>query len=819
MLRSVGIAAVVVGLAWTGLAGAQSSSPLEKAHFINVSEEGKPPQRCKLLKTWRDAKGAPVFQVQAVDTGEMMTIVGTSPHGAGSDPREMTTRIFRWGRSTKPPAGVPVPPPSIAAPATSSQPASVRKPPAVAPQPIRSAPVVSSPQPTSATLTWQKPKPASTSTPAQPTITPNTVTNNKPASSTVAAKPTSVVKGETQSMKPISTHTAQYSSASSLPAASTANRLTSKPAPTAVAVKSSPVVSSKPPQLTPLGTQVVQYSPASPKANQLPEVPKAGDSQPRLAPLPAGSIGNPKSCNGACPQPCEPCCKPCNPCGQSSCVCGTPSPMRQPLIGRLFKSNTPCPCTTVACQPPPSVPTQSVATSAMRPAAATPPPVTVVKTTAEPAKSSDWRKSWGKVEPWKESAKANSVKPIEVAKHVDSKPIEVTKRVDPKPVAMEASKQSNPLNNPDQYRDLVMTSRLANSKIPQQGQPSAVKRPLFAKRPPMGPMPPARPAEEVMTANGPSNGPANLPMSPGQMVAVSADEPNAFWSPKSPSGKEKEKINAFDRPAEPLPQGVPPAIAGVPPAIPGVPPSLPGVAIGLMPPRGPVMNMPTPPLPATAAQRGPVAMMPDSGVPGAMGNAFTLPATSRPIPADFGGTPQEPNGFDPLTRGGQGAPPRVYGMGMAGAYRQPMSNMVAMGPQAPMGVNPLMSVPPTPPNMQAVASSTTSASSGSVPQLLAALKDSLCPSEREAAAEQLSELNWRMQPLVVESLMKSAREDPAATVRAACVHALAHMKVDTPAACALVRDMRSDRDPHVRQEAEEALNALGDSGIQQASHK
>jgi hypothetical protein len=792
MLRSVGIAAVVVGLAWTGLAGAQSSSPLEKARFINVTEEGKPPQRCRLLKTWREANGSPVFQVQAVDTGEIMTIVSAGPQGAGSDPREMTTRIFRWGSGNKPPAGAPVPPPSITARATPSQRASVQKPLAVAPKPVRAASVASAPRPTSAPLTWQKPKPAPAPTPAQPTTTPSAVSNNKPASSAVADKPVPVVTTKTPP----------------LPLMNTSSIASNKPAPSAVAVKSNPVVSSKPPQLTPMSTQVVRYLPASPKANQLPEFPKASNSQSRLAPLPAGSIGNQKSCNCACPQPCGPCCKPCYPCGQSSCVCGTPSPMRQPLIGRLFKSNTPCPCTTVACQPPPSAPTRSAGTSATKPAAAMPPSVAVVKTTKEPAKSSDWRKSWGKVEPWKESAKASSVKPVEVSK-----------RMDPKPVRIESPTQADPLKNPARYRDLVIGSRLANSKIPQQDQQAAVKKPLFAKLPSMGPMPPARPKAEVMTANGASNVPANLPMSPGHMVAVSADEPNAFWSPKSPKGKEREKSNAFDRPAEPPPQGVPPAIAGVPPAIPGIPPSLPGVAIGLVPPRGPVMNMPTPPLPATAAQRGPVAMMPDTGVPGAMGNAFTLPATSRPIPADFGGTPQEPNGFDPLTRGGQGAPPRVYGMGMAGAYRQPMSNMVAMGPQAPMGANPLMSVPPTPPNMQAVASSNASASSSSVPQLLAALRDSLCPSERETAAEQLSELNWRMQPLVVESLMKAAREDPAATVRAVCVHALAHMKVDTPAACALVRDLKSDRDPQVRQEAEEALHALGDSGIQQASHK
>lgn len=795
MLRSVGIAAVVVGLAWTGLAGAQSSTPLEKARYINVSEKGKPTQRCKLLKTWREANGAPVFQVQAVDTGEMMTIVSTSPQAAGGDSRELTTRIFRWGRDNKPPAGAPMPPPTAAA-ATSppAQPAAVRRPQTAASPSIRPASAAARPNPTAAPLTWQKPNPAPTPTPAQPASTSRIVTNSKPAAPTVAAKPVPVVTTKVQPLTLMNRPNIPTSS---------------KPAPPAAAAKPNPVGSSKPPTLTPLGTQVVQYSPTPPQPKQLPEVPKPTDSQPRLAPLPASSIGNQKFGNCACPQPCEPCGKPCNPCCQSSCVCGTPSPMRQPIIGRLFRSNSSAPCSTVACQPAPSVPTQSVATSTKKPAAAPPSPVTVVKTSTEPAKSNDWRQSWGKVEPWKVSAKASSTKPVEVAK-----------RFDPKPVQIGPSAQPDPLKDPDHYRDLAMTSRLANSRIPQQDQPTVVKRPLFAKRPAAAPMPPARPAEQVMMANGAPNAPENLPMSPGHMVAVSADEANAFWSPKSPAAeKEKGKFNAFDRQPEPPPQGVPPSLAGVPPALGGVPPSLPGVAIGLTPPQGPVMNMPTPPLPATAAQRGPVQMMPDSGVPAAMGNAFTLPATSRPIPADFGGTPQEPNGFDPLTRGGQGAPPQGYGMAMQGAYRQPMPNMVAMGPQAPMGVNPLMSVPPTPPNVQAVASSTASARPGSVPQLLAALKDSLRPSERETAAEQMSELDWHMQPLVVESLMKAAREDPAATVRAACVHALAHMKVDTPAACALVRDMRSDRDPQVRHEAEEALNMLGDSGIQQASHK
>ncbi len=211
------------------------------------------------------------------------------------------------------------------------------------------------------------------------------------------------------------------------------------------------------------------------------------------------------------------------------------------------------------------------------------------------------------------------------------------------------------------------------------------------------------------------------------------------------------------------------------------------------------MPMVAPPIP-------PMPPMVNSGVPDALGNAFTLAGTRRPIPADFGGTPQEPNGFGDAVpqMQGQGSPPRGY-MGVP-----------AMGPRMSMGVNPMMSAPPMP---GVPGPAFAAAGAAGVPQMLATLKDSLYPSQREEAAEQLSELNWRMQPQIVESLMKSAREDPAATVRAACVHALAHMKVSTTEATALVRNLQSDRDPRVRHEAEEALNTLGDTGIQPASHR
>ena len=108
-----------------------------------------------------------------------------------------------------------------------------------------------------------------------------------------------------------------------------------------------------------------------------------------------------------------------------------------------------------------------------------------------------------------------------------------------------------------------------------------------------------------------------------------------------------------------------------------------------------------------------------------------------------------------------------------------------------------------------------------VHQALRDLKDALGPSQREMAAEQLSELDWRERPYIVECLTRAAKEDPAASVRAACVHALAHLEANTTKVVAAVRDLKNDGDPHVRQEAEEALFIFGlisDSGMQQTSH-
>jgi hypothetical protein len=93
-------------------------------------------------------------------------------------------------------------------------------------------------------------------------------------------------------------------------------------------------------------------------------------------------------------------------------------------------------------------------------------------------------------------------------------------------------------------------------------------------------------------------------------------------------------------------------------------------------------------------------------------------------------------------------------------------------------------------------------------QMEIALRDSLYPSQRELAAQSLATADWHSHPTVVQLLTTAAKEDPAPTVRATCVRCLANMHVNTGPVLTVVRGLKNDKDPHVRQEAERALSIL-----------
>jgi hypothetical protein len=471
---------------------------------------------------------------------------------------------------------------------------------------------------------------------------------------------------------------------------------------------------------------------------------------------------------------------------------------------------------------------------AAKPAA---PATPVVKAATEAPQPSDWRESWGKIEPWKSASQADAAKPTDkpADKPMDKPAEKPARRVTKAPAKLDPPKQPDPLKDPAWYGEVALKQKPANSKIPEEKPesetPSGPEKTAVAQKNTPNPLPPVPPPQNAvapvsataaqptpqttasatppmpqMTA-APAPVAASVTTPTGRVIEVPADEPNAFEPEKPPSSEagaaQQSKFNAFDRGENnPPSRGIIPAGIGASQG----PPRMGGPAMGPMamarPPMGP-MPMPMPPRPPMPPP------MVDSGVPDNMGNAFTLTGTRRPIPADFGGTPQEPNGFGdavPQMTGGQGSPPRAYPVASSGMMPprrvNPYTNAAAASGA------PAMAAKPT----------------GDVSQLLATLKESMYPSQREWAAEQLSELNWRKQPHVVESLTKSARDDQAATVRVACVRALGHMKANSDEVVALVRDLKNDRDPRVRREADEVLTAFNvaprqDSVVQQASHK
>src|SRR5262245_25263188 len=119
MVRSYWKRTLVTSLTWAGLAWGQQpaatpahapaaappqqppAAPAEQTErTLTVQEIGKSPQKCKILRTWRTSDGATAHQVQAIATGEMITIVETGTatpvanQGSGGRLHAVSTRIY-----------------------------------------------------------------------------------------------------------------------------------------------------------------------------------------------------------------------------------------------------------------------------------------------------------------------------------------------------------------------------------------------------------------------------------------------------------------------------------------------------------------------------------------------------------------------------------------------------------------------------------------------------------------------------------------------------------------------------------------------------
>jgi len=214
---------------------------------------------------------------------------------------------------------------------------------------------------------------------------------------------------------------------------------------------------------------------------------------------------------------------------------------------------------------------------------------------------------------------------------------------------------------------------------------------------------------------------------------------------------------------------------------------------------------------ANAFRRAGMAPAPQAMVGVMPGNAFgpSVPAEMMAQGSFIQAMPNAGNhgapGFGPPGYGGTayGQPLPAMPMGPAvqpGFYGPQRGQMVAPAGYYPTPPNPFIQQPMTMP---------VNPTGGiDVQSLLRQLRDSMLPSQREWAADKLAELDARRSPQVVDALVQAAKDDPAASVRAGCVHCLAMMSAATPPVIAAIQALKTDADPRVQHEAVEALAKL-----------
>jgi hypothetical protein len=99
------------------MAGVPQAAPMavnQTDRIMTVTEPGKPPQQCRVVREWLMPDGNNAMEVQAVDSGEKMTIVQGGSISEAPDSYPTTriqgrlSRIFRSGQGQMAPMGMPM---------------------------------------------------------------------------------------------------------------------------------------------------------------------------------------------------------------------------------------------------------------------------------------------------------------------------------------------------------------------------------------------------------------------------------------------------------------------------------------------------------------------------------------------------------------------------------------------------------------------------------------------------------------------------------------------------------------------------------------
>ena len=192
---------------------------------------------------------------------------------------------------------------------------------------------------------------------------------------------------------------------------------------------------------------------------------------------------------------------------------------------------------------------------------------------------------------------------------------------------------------------------------------------------------------------------------------------------------------------------------------------------------------------------------PSTGMAGAsyptqgMANAFTPVPNQRPIPSDTESTIVMQNAFNPLIPKEGFIPPQGFAPSGINSNDIMIQNMAS----AQMPANMMAYIQPQP---------TTMPVDMVLMENVQMLKTANQPSQREYAAEQLSKIRGISMNQAVHALATAVKEDPAPLVRAACIRSLTRMKINTIEVLEVINEKKTDLDPRVRLEADQAMIQL-----------
>jgi hypothetical protein len=751
MFRSHWMAPAALVLAMAGLARSQGvpaeATPVHKDRFVSIQEVGRPPIRCKLLKSWYEPDGSKAYQVQAVDNGEMISIFETSTGGvvppAAGKAKAEASRIVHWGAAIHPPSGTPDAPTDATVLGT----------------PLPVAFIVDSGRPDTNKPYTAKHPPVGGWAPAYAHEPPNKTKLG-------TTQPPVQMAKQTAPAQPIAPPVA-------------------KPAPT-------PSTTTVVKQAAPAAKTTAEAKPVEPA------MPAANSSYATVQTRTTDAAKSP--------------------------VVSTWTSVPAPAVTKLPEANAK-PATPVTklpeVGPKPVEQTKTVAASDAK--------------TTQPAKATtpEWQQSWSKVTQTKSPLLSSAAPPSPAA----------PRKVDP-------------LQDPESYSKVSTEERITR-KLKEQGSKDVAT--VAAKPVP----PPATPGAPINTVKLKEQGTKDVTTVAAKPVPSPAMPGAPITTVKL---KEQGTKDASALAAKPV---LPPATAAPVTTVAAPEPKTtkPAPATAIVTPTKPATPAPvkvdapkvsatakatvSPPVPPPATISSTIApAVPPPPVPGPMPRTTTPAPTSAmttatasssartPELAPPPGVPARPAGYVPAYISAATTAAKDNG-GNAFSEPQPApKSNVGRAPSNPPTISrmpgytavPGVAYAPEPPPVIAAAPSASVVAAGyplvagangvkganpssfdhapGSQELLMTLRTSLYPSQREWAADRLTACDWHSEPQVVEGLARTARVDPAPLVRAGCLRALARMHATCEPAIAVARELRSDGDPRVRQEAEQTLGVL-----------